>query len=65
MWLMKLNPILQPIVVLSLFVAFLLVFGLPAYDRYRSSEIYIKESVLESEGLEAPAMTICVDAVRK
>ena len=65
MWLMKLNPILQPLVVLSLFVAFLLVFGLPAHDRYKSNEIYIKESVLESEGLEAPAMTICVDAVRK
>ena len=64
MWFMKLT-ILQPFVVLSLFIAFLLVFGLPAYDRYRSNEIYIKESVVESQVLEAPALTICVDAVKK
>ena len=66
MWLMKLIPRLQPIVVMILFIAFLLMFGLNAYKKYRSYEVYIKETVVESpKGLEAPAMTICVDAVNK
>ena len=66
MWLMKLIPRLQPIIVLILFIAFLLIFGINAYKKYKSYEVYIKETVVEHpEGLEAPAMTICVDAVRK
>ena len=63
---MKLIPRLQPIVVLILFIAFLLIFGINAYNKYKSYEVYIKETVVEHpDGLEAPAMTICVDAVRK
>ena len=63
---MKLIPRLQPIIVLILFIAFLLIFGINAYKKYKSYEVYIKETVVEHpEGLEAPAMTICVDAVRK
>ena len=66
MWLMKLIPRLQPIVILILFIAFLWIFGIKAYNKYRSYEVYIKETVVEyPEGLEAPAMTICVDAVRE
>ena len=66
MWLMKLFPRLQPIVILILFIAFLWIFGIKAYKKFRSYEVYIKETVVEyPEGLEAPAMTICVDAVRE
>ena len=66
MWLMKLISRLQPCVVLALFMAFLLIFGLPAYDKYTSYEVYIKESVIDVvEGLNSPAMTICVDMVRQ
>ena len=62
---MKLISKLQPFVVLALFLAFLLVFGLPAYDKYTSYEVYIKESVIDVvEGINSPAMTICVDMVR-
>ena len=65
MWLMNFLPRLQPIVILILFIAFLWIFGINAYQKYRSYEVYIKETVVEyPEGLEAPAMTICVDAVR-
>ena len=66
MWLMKLFPRLQPIVILILFIVFLWIFGIKAYKKFRSYEVYIKETVVEyPEGLEAPAMTICVDAVRE
>ena len=65
MWLIKLIPRLQPFVVLSLFIAFLLVFGLQAFKKYRSYEVYIRETVIETKGLEAPALTICVEGVRK
>ena len=66
MRLLKLIPRLQPIVILILFIAFLWIFGINAYQKYRSYEVYIKETVVEyPEGLEAPAMTICVDAVRE
>ena len=65
MWLMKLISRLQPCVILALFMAFLLIFGLPAYDKYTSYEVYIKESVIDVvEGMNSPAMTICVDMVR-
>ena len=56
---------LQPVVILALFVAFVLVFGLPAYQKYISYEVYIKETHMEKEALTAPAMTICVEMVRK
>ena len=56
---------LQPVVILSLFIAFILVFGLPAYQKYISYEVYIKETHIEEEALTAPAMTICVEMVRK
>ena len=55
---------LQPVVILSLFIAFILVFGLPAYQKYISYEVYIKETHIEKEALTAPAMTICVEMVR-
>ena len=55
---------LQPVVILSLFVSFVLVFGLPAYQKYVSYEVYIKETHIEKEALTAPAMTICVEMVR-
>ena len=65
MWLMKLISSLQPCVILALFMAFLLIFGLPAYDKYTSYEVYIKESEIDVvEGINSPAMTICVDMVR-
>ena len=63
MWLIKFIPRLQPFVVLSLFIAFLLVFGLQAFKKYRSYEVYIRETVIETEGLEAPALTICVEGL--
>ena len=56
---------LQPVVILSLFIAFVLVFGLPAYQKYISYEVYIKETHIEKQALTAPAMTICVEMVRK
>ena len=66
MWLKKLIPRLQPFVCLTLFISFLLIFGLPAYTKYRTYEVYIKESVVEAvDGLKSPAMTICVDLVMK
>ena len=55
---------LQPVVILSLVIAFILVFGLPAYQKYISYEVYIKETHIEEEALTAPAMTICVEMVR-
>ena len=55
---------LQPVVILSLFIAFILVFGLPAYQKYISYEVYIKETHIEKKALTAPAMTICVEMVR-
>ena len=65
MWLKKLIPRLQPFVCLTLFIAFLLIFGLPAYTKYRTFEIYIKETVVDTvDGLKSPAMTICVDMVK-
>ena len=66
MWLMKLISRLQPFVVLALFIAFLLIFGIPAYNKYTTYEVYIKETVVDYvEGLNSPAMTICVEMVIK
>ena len=63
MWLLKLLPKLQPFVAISLFIAFLLVFGLPAFSKFRKMEVYIKETHLESVPLKTPAITICVEPV--
>ena len=66
MWLKKLIPRLEPFVCLTLFIFFLLIFGIPAYTKYRTYEVYVKETVVEVvDGLKSPAMTICVDLVRE
>ena len=65
MWLVKLLPKLQPFVAISLFIAFLLVFGLPAFSKFTKMETYIKETHLESVPLKTPAITICVEPVRE
>ena len=51
MLLLKLFLKLRPIIVIFLFVAFLLVFGLPSYTKLSSGQI------------DSPAITICVDPV--
>ena len=63
MLLLKLFLKLRPIIVVFLFVAFLLVFGLPSYTKLIRQDIFIKETKLSSEPIDSPAITICVDPV--
>ena len=63
MLLLKLFLKLRPIIVIFLFVAFLLVFGLPSYTKLIRQDIFIKETKLSSGPIDSPAITICVDPV--
>ena len=56
---------IQPLIILALIALFFYEFGLPAYERWSKKEVFIKEYALASKPLEVPAVTLCVQAVRK
>ena len=63
MWFVKLLIRIQPLIVVGLFIAFLIVFGWPSYNKFVLEHIFIKETKLPSQPIEAPGVTICVDPV--
>ena len=63
MWIIKYLLKLQPIIVVALFIVFFVLFGWPAYNTFVQYDVFIKESLQQSESLPAPAVTICVEAV--
>ena len=54
---------MQPFIVALLFLGFLLSFGLPAFSRFSKKNVMFVESSNNSDILEAPALTICVENV--
>ena len=63
MWFVKLLIRIQPLIVVGLFIAFLIVFGWPSYNKFVLEHIFIKETKLLSQPIDAPGVTICVDPV--
>ena len=63
MWIIKFLLKLQPIIVVVLFIVFFVLFGWPAYNTFVQYDVFIKESLQQSESLPAPAVTICIEAV--
>ena len=55
----------KPLVVFALIVTFMTFFGLPAYQKFAKREVFTKEYTRPSMPLEAPAVTVCVNPVRK
>ena len=45
-----------------LFSFFLFIFGVPAVQRYLAGNVAFRATKMEPQRLEAPAMTVCVDA---
>ena len=58
---MDLLPILKLLVIFVLFFAFLLEFAIPAFQRYSKEDVIVLENSLESESIQTPAVTICID----
>ena len=54
---------LQPIIIISLFISFFFMFGLPAYQKYTMEDVIVKEIKKMEEPLESPAVTICLEFV--
>ena len=46
-----------------LFCFFLLIFGKPAAERYLAGNVMFRDTKMEPQHLETPAITVCVDAV--
>ena len=54
---------LESVIIISLFVIFFFLFGLPAYWKYRMEDVIIKEIKKLEEPVESPAVTVCLDFV--
>lgn len=54
---------IQPFIVVLLFLGFLFSFGLPAFSTFSKKNVMFVESSNNSDALEAPALTICVENV--
>ena len=54
---------IQPFIIVLLFLGFLLSFGLPAFSTFSKKNVMFVESSNNSDALEAPALTICVENV--
>ena len=54
---------LESVIIISLFVIFFFLFGLPAYQKYRMEDVIIKEIKKLEEPVESPAVTVCLDFV--
>ncbi len=54
---------IQPFIIVLLFLGFLFSFGLPAFSTFSKKNVMFVESSNNSESLEAPALTICVENV--
>ena len=46
-----------------LFFFFLFIFGAPAVERYLVGNVVFRDTKMEPQHLELPAITVCVDAV--
>ena len=51
-------PLVKTLVQIALFVIFLYFFGLPAIKRYQDKKVMVVTSKRDTEGIEAPAITI-------
>ena len=60
----SLARIVQPVVVLALFLIFLKLFALDAWARFRRDDVQIQTRMEEDQSLNTPAITICLDTVR-
>ena len=63
MWFTSLMLKLQPIVVVTLFLVFVVIFGLPAFNNFIQQDVFFKENHHLLESLPMPAITICVEPV--
>ena len=54
---------LESVIIISLFVIFFFLFGLPAYRKYRMEDVIIKEIKKLEKPVESPAVTVCLDFV--
>ena len=50
--------LVKTLVQIALFVAFLYFFGLPAIKRYQDKNVMVVTSMRDTDGIEAPAITI-------
>ena len=60
----KILPRLQPLIVISLLIGFLLNFGIPSYKDYIRFDVLIRESKLPSVSLQSPTVTVCLSPVK-
>ena len=54
---------LEPIIIISLFFSFFIMFGLPAYQKYKMEDVIVKEIKKFEDPLESPAVTVCLEYV--
>ena len=60
----SLARIVQPLVVLALFLIFLKLFAWEAWTRFSRDDVQVQMRKEENRSLNTPAITICLDMVR-